>query len=267
MKTLLIIISSLLVFAMPVFGQSTRRGTTPRPKPSPTPVQPAVPQPTPTPIAKRNERPVTENSNSTAPATNRPEGVTPSYIYEFTRPGFVVSNIRIEHDETGRGKITFMKEGLDDPESEDLELSPVTMERLKNAFTALNFLDSTETYQTPRDYSTLGNISITYRKDGRERTAKDNWRENKDAKLLMDEYRKISNQYVWQFDIEVSRENQPLNAPSLLDALDSYLRRNEISDPKQMVPLLKELSNDERIPLIARNHATKLAEKIEKEKK
>jgi hypothetical protein len=33
-----------------------------------------------------------------------------------------------------------------------------------------------------------------------------------------------------------------------------------------MLPLLKELSNDERIPLIARNHATKLAEKIEKAK-
>ena len=82
----------------------------------------------------------------------------------------------------------------------------------------------------------------------------------------MDEYRKISNQYVWQFDLSISRENQPLNAPGLMDELDSYLRRNEISDPTQMLPLLKELSNDERIPLIARNHATKLAEKIEKAK-
>ncbi|HYJ92753.1 MAG TPA: hypothetical protein VEV84_15690, partial [Pyrinomonadaceae bacterium] len=62
-------------------------------------------------------------------------------------------------------------------------------------------------------------------------------------------------------------ENQPLNAPSLMDELDSYLRRNEISDPKQLLPLLKELSNDERIPLIARNHASKLAEKIDKDKK
>src|SRR5262249_3316142 len=133
-------------------------------------------------------------------------------------------------------------------------------------FTALNFLDSTETYQTPRDYSTLGNITITYRKDGRERTVKYNWSDNKDAKALMDEYRRISNQYTWQFDMQIARENQPLNAQSLMDELESYLRRNEISDPKQMVPLLTELSNDERIPLIARNHAGKLAEKVEKGK-
>ena len=113
----------------------------------------------------------------------------------------------------------------------------------------------------------MGNVSITYRKDGHERTAKYNWTDNKDAKALMDEYRRISNQYVWQFDMSISRENQPLNAPSLMDELDGYFRRGEISDPPQMVPLLKELSNDERIPLIARNHATRLVEKIEKERK
>jgi hypothetical protein len=51
-----------------------------------------------------------------------------------------------------------------------------------------------------------------------------------------------------------------------MDELDSLLRRNEISDPPQMLPMLKELSNDERIPLIARNHAKRLVEKIEKAK-
>jgi hypothetical protein len=34
-----------------------------------------------------------------------------------------------------------------------------------------------------------------------------------------------------------------------------------------MLPLLKELSNDERIPLIARNHAGRLVKQLEKEKK
>jgi hypothetical protein len=140
------------------------------------------------------------------------------------------------------------------------------MDRIRTALIALNFLDSTENYQTARDYSHMGNVRFTFRKEGRERTAKYNWTENKDAKTLMDEYRKIAIQYVWQFDMEIARENQPLNAPSLMDELDSYLRRNEISDPKQMLPLLKTLSNDERIPLIARNHATRLVEKIDKAK-
>ncbi|HEY2865695.1 MAG TPA: hypothetical protein VGJ02_01270 [Pyrinomonadaceae bacterium] len=264
MKAFLVIFVSAFALSLAVSGQSARRVTTSKPKPIPTPVQPVVPEPTPTPIAKRNERPADPNVNIST--TSQHQNFKPTYVYEFARPGFVVSNISIEHDESGRGKITFRKEGLDDPESEPIELSAVTMERLKNAFAALKFLDSTEVYQTPRDYSTLGNITITYRKDGRERTVKYNWTENKDAKALLDEYRRISNQCVWQFDISVSRENQPLNAPSLLDELDSYFRRNEISDPKQMVPLLQELSNDERIPLIARNHAAKLIERIQKYK-
>jgi hypothetical protein len=140
------------------------------------------------------------------------------------------------------------------------------MDKIKGSLMSLAFLDSTETYQTVRDYSHMGNVTFTYRKDGRERTVKYNWTDNKDAKILMDEYRKIATQYVWQFDMEIARENQPLNAPSLMDELDSYLRRNEISDPPQMLPLLKTLSNDERIPLIARNHAMRLAEKIDKAK-
>jgi hypothetical protein len=147
-----------------------------------------------------------------------------------------------------------------------VNLSEVTLAKIKSAMAALNFLNSTENYQTVRDYSNLGNSVITYRKDGRERTVKYNWTENKDAKALMDEYRKIANQYVWQFDMAVSRENQPLDSPSLMDVLDAYMRRGEISDPRQMLPLLKEISNDERLPLIARNHAAKLAEKIEKTK-
>jgi len=266
MKATLVIIFAALALSVCAVGQSTRRGATPKPKPSPTSAQPAVPEPTPTPVAKRNERPSTSNSSETVRTANQALAAKPAYVYEFTRPEFVVPYILIEHDESGHGKISFKKEGLDEPESEPIELSPVTMERLKTAFAALNFLDSTEVYQTPRDYSHMGNITVTYRKDGRERSVKYNWTDNKDAKAIMDEYRKISNQYVWKFDIDVSRENQPLNAPSLLDELDSYLRRNEISDPKQMVPLLQELSNDERIPLIARNHAGRLIQQIGKMK-
>ena len=262
MRSSLTIFLCLIALIGSATGQSTKRNTRPvNPKPAATP-QPAVPDPTPTRTAKRNERPQNSGSNT----TKTQAAFKPNYIYEFDQPDFVVSHVKIEHDESGSGKITFMKRGLEDPESDPIVLTQVTMDKIKAALTALNFLNSTENYQTVRDYSHMGNVTITYQKDGRERTVKYNWTDNKNAKALMDEYRKISNQYVWQFDLSISRENQPLNAPGLMDELDSYLRRNEISDPTQMLPLLKELSNDERIPLIARNHATKLAEKIEKAK-
>ncbi len=118
-----------------------------------------------------------------------------------------------------------------------------------------------------KDYSHLGVATFRLKKAAKQRTATFNYTVNKDAKNLGDEYRKLSNQFIWIFEITVARENQPLEAPKLLDALDALIRRNELSDPLQMVPLLNELANDERIPLIARNHAGKLVTKIGKQKK
>lgn len=214
---------------------------------------------------KRNERPGDGSTGNSS--TAKSPAYTPVYFYQFDRPGFTYPSIIIEHDEAGRGQISFVKDGNDVAIADPIQLSPVTLEKLKEAFTALNFLDSTETYQTPRDYSNMGNVVITVKKDGRQRAAKYNWTDNKNARILADEYRRISNQYIWNFEMTLARDNQPLSAPALMDQMDDYLKRQEISDPPQMLPLLRNLSDDERIPLIARNHAAKLVAAIEKQKK
>ncbi len=225
---------------------------------------------------KKNSRPEEQTENSSEPIkkniqtekTNARPGAAkenPSvYFYEFSQPNFLISKIFIEHDENGKGKITFTKQSFDETISDPIQLSQAALERIKAVWQALNFLASTENYQYEKDYSHLGNMTFTLRKDGRTRTAKFNWTANADAKILADEYRRISQQFVWIFDIGVARENQPLEAPRLMDALDSLIKRNEVSDAAQMIPMLKELSNDERIPLIARNHATRLIKEIEK---
>jgi hypothetical protein len=209
---------------------------------------------------EKTEETVKTNAGPAAAASQ----TQPIYFYEFSKLEFTVSKINIEHDENGTGKITFQKKDVAEPIIEPLQLSPATVERAKAIWRALNFLDATENYQTVRDYSNLGAMKFTMKRDGRTREATFNWTDNKDAKSLADEYRKIGQQFVWVFDINVARENQPLDAPRLLDALDSLIKRKEISDAAQMIPLLKELSVDERLPLIARNRSTKLAEKIEK---
>lgn len=232
--------------------------------------------------AKKNARPNAAQSEAT-PAENSSEPIkknahvektnarpdvakagSPVYFYEFSQPDFTVSKVFIEHDENGKGEIKFEKKNFGELVTDPIQLSPVALERIKGVWQSLNFLDSTENYQYEKDYSHLGNMTFTMKKDGRERAAKFNWTTDPNAKNLMDEYRRIASQFIWIFDIGVARENQPLEAPSLLDSLDSLIRRNEISDAAQMVPLLKELSNDERIPLIARNHAARIIKDVEK---
>jgi hypothetical protein len=236
-----------------------------KPTPQASPTVTATPEtPTVNRQAKKNERPGNGDSKN---QTLVPSKTAPNYFYEFTRPGFTVSKIHIEHDETGKGTISFVKDISDEVITDPIEISPAAMERIQNALAALDFFNSTESYQYEKDYSHLGNITIKISKDGRARETKFNWTLNKEAKALADEYRKISNQYIWMFDINLSRQNQPLESPKLMDLIDSYIRRNEISDAAQLIPFLKQLSDDERIPLIARNHATRLIKQIEKEKK
>ena len=61
-----------------------------------------------------------------------------------------------------------------------------------------------------------------------------------------------------------ARENRPLDAPKLMDQLETLVTRDGLSDPQQLLPLLRELKIDERIPLIARNHAGRILKKIQK---
>ncbi len=268
-----------LIFLSSLFSVSaqTKRQTAKKPVKKVAQTKPQTVEETPAqPAPKKNLRPEEQSENPSEPIkkniqtekTNaRPDAAkaNPSiYFYEFAQPNFLISKLSIEHDESGKGKITFSKQSYDEAISDPIQLSPVALERIKAVWQALNFLDSTENYQYEKDFSHLGNMKFTMKKDGRSREAKFNWTYNKDAKNLVDEYRRIGQQFVWIFDIGVARENQPLESPSLMDTLDSLIKRNEISDAAQMIPLLKELSNDERIPLIARNHATRLIKEIEK---
>ncbi len=260
----------ILVLTVSVFAQTKKRNSVkPIPKPTATvqpeqeKVQPEVISAPPS-SGKKNERPTSGNSKSNITANSSAENAA-VYFYEFSQPNFTVSDISIELDENGKGKITFTKQNFSDSVSDPINLSAESVEKLKTLYQNLNFLDSTENYQYEKDYSHLGNMKFTMKKGGRERTAKFNWTDNKDAKALADEYRKIANQYIWLFDFGVARENQPLETPRLLDSLDSLIKRNEINDVNQMIPYLKALADDERIPLISRNHATRLVQQFEKQ--
>ena len=211
---------------------------------------------------KQNVRP---EAAIVAPKATSLAGATKSsarFSYEFTQPKFYVRHILIEHDASGRGKITFERLNEEVPIIEDLQISPTALGRIQALWQALRFLDSDTNYQSDKQFPHLGTMKLTMVDGERKRTAEFNWSNVTEAAELVKEYRRVADQANFVFDISVARENQPLNAPKLMESFESLLKRNAFSDPQQMIPLLKEISSDERLPLIARNHAIRLLAKI-----
>jgi hypothetical protein len=187
-----------------------------------------------------------------------------NYSYEFKQPNFFIRQIIIKHDARGHGEISFERQGDLEPIVEPLELSETSRARITSLWDALHFLDSSTDYQAEKQFPHLGTMRLRMMRGTRERVAEFNWTNDPNAKALADEYRRAGNQAIFVFDMSVARQNQPLDSPKLLDRLEIYLKRNEISDPQQLLPLLRELVTDERVPLITRNHAARLQKTLEK---
>jgi len=218
-------------------------------------------QPSASPAMKQNER---ENVAAPAAGASAATASAVRYSYEFTQPAFFIRHILISHDENGRGEISFERKDNDVAIVDPIELSTPALSRVKALWDALRFIDSNASYQSEREFPHLGTMRLGMTKGERVRFAEFNWTHDANAFALVNEYRRVADQAIFIFNITLSRENQPLEAPKLLDELDKLYKRNGLSDPQQLVPLLGELSNDERIPLIARNHAARLLKQIQK---
>ena len=259
-------------------ASAQRRSRTRRPapavavKPTPTPAPTGTPAPTPTPT-KTNARttddqsvvaPTPQLSASPTPASAE-KSAAPHFYYEFNQPDFYLRHIEIGHDAQGRGQMTFQRKTDEEALTEPLEISPLALARILAAWAALNFLDSNESYQTDRSMAHLGTMRLRMTAGTRARTAEFNWTHNQQAAALINEYRRLADQQLFVFEIEVARQYQPSDSVKLLKGLEALVNRAAVSDAAQLIPLLNDLANDERIPLIARNQAAQLVKKIEKQ--
>lgn len=213
---------------------------------------------------KHNTRPEAATPTTTPAPVKKTENDSARYSYEFTQPQFYVRHIRIEHDANGRGAVKFERLHDETVYEEPLELSAAAWTRIAALWGALRFLDSEENYQSEKQFPHLGTMRLKMERDSRNRTAEFNWTNNKDAFALANEYRRVADQIILVFDISVAREVQPLNTPKLMEEFELQLKRNGLSDAQQLVPLLKDISTDDHLPLIARNHALRLIKKLEK---
>lgn len=269
---------------LPSAATAQRRGTNKRKpatsatiKPTPTPAAAAsTPDPTPAP-AKANSRPADSQTPTTltaepvvagTPTSAQPHAAAPDavrYYYEFTQPDFYLRHIVIEHDATGHGQMTFERKPDTEAYTEPLEIAPAALARINAAWAALRFLDSTDDYQSDRQFAHLGTMRLRMIEGQRTRTAEFNWTHNPQAAALTNEYRRLAEQQLFVFEINIARQYQPSNTVKLLKGLEAQLDRAAISDGAQLAALLTDLATDERIPLIARNQAAQLVKKIEKQ--
>jgi len=272
----LLIAFSLVIFSQSAFAQSKGKNRKTAAKPPETvatpttkPVAPETENNAPVaapPSGKKNHRDaLVQNENPKTNSEAQKAGAKMPYGYEFSQPDFVVNHVVIEHDENGKGTITFEKRQLGEPITDPIQIAPAALERIKKLWSELNFLDSTDVYQSAKyDYPHLGQMKLRMEADGKKREIGLNWTENKTAESLTKEYKRLTEHYIWLFDINLARENRPLEAPKLMERLESLIKRGEIHDVALLLPILRETKDEERIPLIARNHAERLIKLIEK---
>jgi hypothetical protein len=242
-----------------------QRKATPRPTPTP-----AVQQVQPKKVSQRPEEgkgteEVPASVRAGVPAKPKEDPNAAHYVYEFKQPDFFVYFIRIEHDDKGRGQIHFERRSDTEQITEPFELSAAALARVRAHWEALGFLDSQANYQGERTYPSMGQTRLTMRRGGRERTADFNYSQNENAQGLSNEYRKASEQSVLVFELQIARESQPLETPKLINKLDSLIDRDYLSDRQQLVPLIRELTEDERVPLVGRNQAARILKKLAKQ--
>jgi hypothetical protein len=187
-----------------------------------------------------------------------------SYAYEFAQPEFDVRRVVIEHDGAGHARITFERKNEERPLTEPFDISPSAFARIVSAWEALKFLDSDASYQADKQFPHLGTYHLRMRRGTRERATEFNWTNNDQASALVREYRRITEQQLFIFDIDIARQYQPSESVRVLRRLEILLDRDEVSDKSQLTALLDDLSTDERIPLIARNQAARLLKRIMK---
>lgn len=252
--------------ALAAMGQGgAPRKATPRPTPTPAVVQRQPQKVSTRPEDGKETEEVPASVRAGVPAKPKEDPNASRYTYEFRQPDFLVYFIHIEHDDSGRGHIRFERRMDTEQLTEPFELSPAALARIRAKWEALDFLEAQANYQGERTYPSMGQTRLTVRRGGRERTTEFNYSQNEDAKVLAHEYRRASEQALFVFEVRVALESQPLETPKLINRLGELIERDFLSDRQQLVPLVRELAEDERVPLVGRNQAARILKKLEKQ--
>src|SRR5215471_5490306 len=113
----------------------------------------------------------------------RDNGAGARYRYIFENPRFTTPVQELEFDGSGQGKFRFQRKDSDEVVNK-LTVSSAVLSQIQLLFDDMNFLASDEDYQHKKDFSHLGNMTISYSRDGKERTVKFNYTDNQSMSRL-----------------------------------------------------------------------------------
>ena len=186
--------------------------------------------------------------------------------YRFENKLFTIPNIELDIEPSGATLLKFTQTDVEGPLERKFTLMPKTLARCAQLLEKLRFLDSSESYQSKKDFSHLGWMTLSVKQGTKEREVKVNYSFNPDFTELLNILKGITTQEIDMFSLDLALHHQPLDTPKWLEILENDLKLERISEPDRLLVDLRELVNDNTLPLIARNQASKIAAGIEKGK-
>jgi hypothetical protein len=203
-----------------------------------------------------------EHNSGTASAA----GAAMSFAYKFENQRFYIPVIEVDLGPDGAGEVRFKRGESDEVIDLKLKASPQTMERIRQLVASTDFIASEEDYQSKKDFSHMGWMTLAARLGGRVRTARFNYTHNIEIKELSEIFHGLATQEIHLFDIENARQYQPLDLPKQIEVLESSLRLGRLAEPERVLGTLEDIAGDNTLLLIARNHAGRIIKEIKKGK-
>lgn len=186
-----------------------------------------------------------------------------TYRYYFVNDKFIVSKQEVLIAGDGRGRYRFKKKDMDEM-TLDFKVSPRLLGEIGSLVDQLSFLTSEQSFQHRKDFSHLGTMSIRVRNGLREREVTFNYTDNSLMNQLVQVFRGLTIQENRLFEMDLVKSTDPISMPAQLRFLEGELKSRNIADPERFSSFLIELKSDESVPLIARNHAVRLLQIIER---
>ncbi len=197
---------------------------------------------------------------------NHKESAASTYSYQYDGARFYLSLIEVDLDAAGKGEIRFKRGEAEDLINLPVALRPETIARIQQLYNETDFLNSNADYQSKKDFSHLGWITVGAQAGERTRKVRFNYTTNLQIEELANIFRAIATQEIHLFDLETMQQYQPLDLPHQLESVETSLRLGNIAEPERIRLALQTLSGDDTLPLIARNKAARIVADIEKKK-